>query len=80
VLSTVLGRALALIGGGLLAGIAVALLAGRGIDSLLFGVKATDPAVFLVVSLFVLMTGTLAAVFPARRAIRIDPVQALRDE
>jgi predicted permease len=67
VFRTVLGRALALIGGGLVAGIAAALIAGRGIDGLLFGVRATDPAVFLVVSLFVLLTGTLAAVFPARR-------------
>ncbi len=80
VFQNVLGGGLALIGAGLLTGIAVAIVVGRGIHDLLFGVSATDPAVFGIVALFVVITGALAAFLPARRAVRIDPVRALRDE
>jgi predicted permease len=72
------GMRLAVIGA--VAGIALALALMRFAQDLLFGVKAADPLTFVCVTL--LLTGvTLAACFvPARRAMRVDPVVALRYE
>jgi len=65
---------------GVLAGTAVSLALARVIRSQIYGVKAWDPVVF---TLMVLLLGTialLAAYVPARRATRIDPLDALRYE
>jgi putative ABC transport system permease protein len=59
-------------------GIAVALPLTRLLRSLLFGVTATDPATFLAVSAGLLVAGALACYLPANRAVRTDPVEALR--
>jgi len=80
VFRAVLGGALALIGIGLVVGIVSGIAIGRGISDLLFGVSATEPRVFALVSAVVVTTGVLAAFIPARRAVRIDPTRALRDE
>ncbi len=70
----------------LLAGISVAvavpvaLLATRALRSELFGVSAMDPLVFVPVTLLVLLVAVLAAALPARRAARIEPMEALRTE
>ena len=65
---------------GLIVGLAGAFAATRVLDSLLFGVTATDPATFVAVSATLLVVLLLAAYLPARRATRIDPMIALRTE
>jgi ABC-type lipoprotein release transport system permease subunit len=49
-------------------------------SSMLFGVTALDPVTYMAVSALLIMTGVLASYLPARRAITVDPVQALRAE
>ena len=49
-------------------------------SSLLFGVTALDPATYAAVSALLIVTSGLASYLPARRAIAVDPVQALRAE
>jgi ABC-type lipoprotein release transport system permease subunit len=49
-------------------------------SSLLFGVTALDPVTYTAVSALLIVAGALASYLPARRAIAVDPVQALRAE
>ena len=70
----------ALLGLGLAIGALAALLGGRLIESLLYGVRSADPAVYLAVSVPLALVALLACWLPARRATRIDPLQALRQE
>ena len=65
---------------GLVTGVVAAVFAGRLISSLLFGVSAHDPATFLIVVLVVAVVATVASYIPARRAMRVDPIVALRYE
>jgi predicted permease len=65
---------------GLLLGIALAAWGGRFLESLLFEVDARDPAVLGGVALTLLAVAVLASWFPARRATRITPVEALKAE
>jgi putative ABC transport system permease protein len=66
------------IAAGLALGLGVAALLSRGLGLLLFGVRPWDPAVFAVVVLALAAAGALASFIPARRATRIEPVEALR--
>jgi len=66
--------------GGLLAGVAGALATGRLIRSFLFGTEARDPTAILAVVLILLAVAAVACWAPARRASRIDPAVALRNE
>jgi predicted permease len=77
---TVLRQALVivLIGSGV--GLAGALAVTRLLRAVLFDVSPTDPVTFMAVSLLLMAVAALAAYLPARRATRIDPVQALRAE
>jgi len=65
---------------GIGAGVAIALLVTRLLQSLLFGVAATDPWTFTGVALLLLLAGAIASSLPARRAAEIDPLIALREE
>jgi putative ABC transport system permease protein len=83
VLRLVVGQGMTLAGGGVAIGVAAALALAKlmtGFSSLLFGVKATDPATFAVISLLLLAVALLAAIVPARRATKVDPVVALQCE
>ncbi len=61
-------------------GLVVAIAAGRGIESQLFGLKGFDPVVFVVAPLVLVSVAALAATLPAIRAARIEPLTALRHE
>jgi putative ABC transport system permease protein len=68
------------VGVGAIVGLAVALATSRALSALLFQVSPSDPASLGGACLVLLLVGGLAAYVPARRATRIDPVQALRAE
>jgi putative ABC transport system permease protein len=80
VLRLVLKQGIGLTAMGLAIGLAGALALARSISSLLFGVGATDPLSFAIVSAVLLGVGVLASYIPARRATRTDPTVALRCE
>jgi len=63
---------------GLTLGLVGALLVGRAGSSLLFGVTATDPLTFTTVSLVLTAVAAAACYFPARRAMKVEPIVALR--
>jgi predicted permease len=65
---------------GLAVGIGASLLATRSMSGLLFGVPPSDPATYVAVSSVLLTSGLLACWLPARRAVRINPLEALRQE
>jgi predicted permease len=76
----VLKNAGILVGLGLLAGLGLSLGASRVLRDLLFEVQPFDPVVFTVVAAVFAGVGLLAAAIPARRAMRVDPLVALRAE
>ncbi len=76
----VVGQGMRLTVSGLVLGIIAAVGATSPLASLLFGVKRTDPLAFLGVSAVLLFAAGLACYLPARRAMRVDPMTALRDE
>jgi putative ABC transport system permease protein len=80
VVTLVLRDGLRLVLIGLLIGALAGFGAGRLIASLLYNVEATDPIVFLTVSLVLLSVALLACWLPARKATRVDPITALRTE
>jgi ABC-type antimicrobial peptide transport system permease subunit len=63
---------------GMTAGVAVALLVGRAISGLLFGIQPNDPMTIGGVLVVLLIVGALACLIPARRAAATDAVSALR--
>ena len=68
-----------LIGIGLVAGTVVALVGAHFIEGMLYGVTAIDPISMLMAVLVLCLAGCLACLLPALRAIRINPVKALRE-
>jgi putative ABC transport system permease protein len=80
VLRLVLGYGGVLMGVGLAIGIGAALGAGRLLESQLFEVRASDPVTYVIVGSVLLATGLLACLVPAWRAMRVDPLVALRNE
>ena len=80
VFRSVLGQGLATTAIGVAAGILAALGLTRTIESLLFGVTATDPLTFAAVAGLLALVAILACYLPARRATHADPMEALRQE
>jgi ABC-type antimicrobial peptide transport system permease subunit len=74
----VLRRSLRLAGLGLLLGLSFSLLAVKLLGSLLYGVSPRDPLTMVAISILVLMTAGMAAWLPAYRAVRNDPLNALK--
>jgi ABC-type antimicrobial peptide transport system permease subunit len=80
VLKLVIGQGLRLIMIGLALGLGAALVATPAIGSFLWGVRANDPLTFAVAAAGLAAIGLLACYFPALRALRVQPVVALRNE
>ncbi|HTV54607.1 MAG TPA: ABC transporter permease [Terriglobia bacterium] len=80
VLRMIIGQGLRLALIGVAIGIAGALGLTRFLSSLLYGVKPTDPVTFIAVSLALIAVSLLACYIPARRAMKVDPIVALRYE
>ena len=80
VLGLVLWDGLIVIGAGLAIGLLLAAVATRVIASFLYGVGATDPLTFIAVPLLLGSVALLASYVPARRAVKVDPLVALRYE
>ena|SRR5260370_42280708 len=80
VLKLIVGQVLRLVLIGIAVGVAASGVASRVIASLLFETDANDPLTFAVVSLLFAAIGIAAAYLPARRAMRVDPLTALRAE
>jgi len=80
VLRLVVGNGVALALIGVAIGGAVALVATRALDRLVFGVSTNDPSVFAFVGLTLTAVAVTAAAVPALRASRVDPIEALRNE
>ena len=73
-------RALMLVGTGTAVGLGLALMVARLLGQILYGVEPTDPVTYAAVFLMILAITAVACCIPAMRAIRINPVSALRQE
>ena len=80
VLKLVIGQGMLLAGTGVVVGLIAAFGVARLFASLLFGVSPTDPLTFVTVAAVMSLSALAACYFPARRAMRVDPIVALRYE
>jgi putative ABC transport system permease protein len=80
VLKMILGQGMAVIGVGLALGLVAAFALMRLLRSLLFGVGENDPATFVAITIVLLIVALIACYIPARRAKKVDPLEALRAE
>jgi predicted permease len=80
ILGLVLKRGLIAVSIGLATGLAATLLASRALETLLYGVEASDPGTIGGVAVLLLLVGAVACWVPARWATRVDPVRSLKME
>jgi putative ABC transport system permease protein len=80
VLRLIVGKGMVLALAGVAAGLAGALALSRFLASLLFEVRPTDPVTFALVSAVLLAVALAASYLPARQAMKVDPLEALRYE
>ena len=78
ILRLVLGHALRLVSIGIAAGLVAAGVLTRLLERLLYGVEPLDPWTFAVTALILLVVATVASYVPARRGMRLAPIDALR--
>jgi len=78
VLRSVLARGAMLAGAGLAIGIAIALVAVRLLDNFMYQTDVHDPMMFVIAIMLLTAAALAASYLPARRATKIDPVEALR--
>ena len=79
ILTLMVRAGLQLVAIGTAIGLAAGLLSARLIERQLFGLRPTDPSTFLAVAALLAVVGVAACIIPARRAMRVDPVVALRN-
>ena len=80
ILRMVLGEVAIIISVGLVIGLVATLATTRFVASFLYGIKSTDPWMVSLASLVLVLVAALAGLLPARRASRLDPMAALREE
>lgn len=76
----VLGEGLRTVAAGVVVGVVLSVIGGKLVAALLYGVTPRDPAALSIVAMTLLVVATVAALVPAWRASRVDPLTALRDE
>jgi len=80
VLRLVVGQGLKLAGAGIVIGIAGAALVTPAIKTILYNVTPTDPLSFVGVAVFLMAVSATASYLPARRAMAVDPIVAIRND
>jgi predicted permease len=80
ILKLIIGQGLKLAFIGIAIGLSIAFGLTRLLQSLLFGISASDPVTFIAIALLLVIVAFLASIIPARRAMRVDPMVALRYE
>ena len=80
VLSTVLKQGMLPVALGLILGLAGSAVLSRMLAGLLYGVSPRDPVIYFAIPIFMIIVALLANYIPARRALNVDPVTALRYE
>jgi hypothetical protein len=80
VMTMVLRQSLAVVLAGLVAGIVLAMISTRLVSSFLFGISPLDPLSIAVATVTLTLVAVIAVLLPARRAARVDPLEALRYE
>ena len=78
VLWLVMRRPVVLVSGGVAIGLVASMASARMLAGLLYGVTPADPSALMLATLFLVLVAMLAAYLPARRALHVDPVVALR--
>jgi len=80
ILKMVLRQGVVLVGIGVLVGVGLTLILARGLGTLLVGVSPSDPLTFATMAAFLAVVGLLASYIPARRAMNVEPLKALKYE